>query len=91
VGLEEVWSYCSIQVRRFRGASVAVGAGRVGAVLDGESIEALAPESESESEEVEGVGVGESRLVNWETHTPIAIAARMTKTRPSPHCCSALA
>jgi len=75
--------YCSRQDLRFAGASVAVGAGRVGAVVLGVDDSVIGLDSESE---VEDVAEAAARLpVSWDTRTPIATEARMMKSRASPH------
>ena len=80
--------YCSRQDLRFAGASVAVGAGRVGSVALGVVDSVVGLDSESEVEEVAGAAA--FLPVSWDTRTPIATDARMMKSRASPHCSLAL-
>jgi hypothetical protein len=54
VGLEAEVEYCSRQDLRFAGASVAVGAGSVGAVVLGVVESVVGLDSESEVEDVAG-------------------------------------
>ena len=83
MGLEVEVEYCSRQDLRFAGASVAVGAGKVGAVVLGVDESVVGLDSESEVEEVAEAA---ARLpVSWDTSTPIATEARMIKSRASPH------
>ena len=86
VGLEEtIFEYWSIHVFKFARASVAVGAGRVGVVVvfDGSVV------SNGEASLLVAVDVSagwdDLRPASWETRTPIATAARITKTRARPH------
>jgi hypothetical protein len=81
--LEVEVEYCSRQDLRFAGASVAVGAGRVGAVVLGVIESVVGLDSESEVEEVGGAA--DFLPVSWDTRTPIATDARMIKSRASPH------
>lgn len=80
---EADWEYWSIHVFKFAGASVAVGAGSVGVevVCVGsmdweESLLVLVDDSATSAD---------LRPVSWDTRTPMATAARMTKTRARPH------
>jgi hypothetical protein len=84
VGFEVVWEYCSMHDLRFAGASVAVGAGRAGAVVLGMTDSVVDSEVDSESEEVV-VGSADFLPVSWDTKTPVAIDARMMNTKASPH------
>ena len=74
-----------MHVFKFAGASVAVGAGRVGVVFvfDG-SVLSVAEASLLVAVDV-SAGWDDLRPVSWETRTPMTTAARMTKTSARPH------
>jgi hypothetical protein len=68
---------------RFRGASEAVGAGRLGSVVVGVTDSVVEFASDSEADVV--LGSADFRPVSCEAKTPMATDARMIKIKANPH------